>query len=241
MCPLRLLPARSPRLSVPLLGFGSLLFASACERPPVTPADPGPPQPVVEYVAQQQILTELPMRVQLPARYGAERVLVFAHLWGMRDWSTFELSRDGQTWEGAVSCRAVSTVTGDTQYYFLALDANGQPVVGSGSPEWPHISTIVRDLPDGPQGLADRGPPAQCHDPADCPSDFAGCPAYTAVRPSCRSDADCDGRDGVCAWDGYCESGAGPNVGSASEGEPLAVAVRKAIRRARTAKVETSR
>jgi hypothetical protein len=217
-------------------------LACACERPPATPVDHGPAEPMVEYVARQQILTELPMRVRLPGRYGAERVLVFVHLWGMRDWNSFELARDGQTWEGAVSCRAVSTVTGDTRYFFLALDAAGEPVVGSGSPEWPHIATIVRELPDGPQGLADQPPPMQCHDPADCPSDFAGCPAYTAVRPSCRTDADCAGEAGrFCAWDGYCEGAPAPNTGDASESELLAAAVRKAMRRGRTAKAESRR
>jgi hypothetical protein len=219
-------------------GLGASLLA--CEPAPRTPVDPGPQDPTVEYVARQQILTDLPMRVRLPARYGAERVLVFVHLWGMRGWSTFELGRDGQTWAGAVSCRAVSTVTGDAQYYFLALDARGEPIVGSGSPEWPHVATIVRELPDGPQGLPDQAPPAMCHDPADCPPDFAGCPAYAVVRPSCRSDADCDGSDGhagQCAWDGYCEGGREPSVGvgagPSDANEELEVAVRSAIRKAK--------
>jgi hypothetical protein len=204
----------------------------------VIPADPGPPQPIVEYVASQEILTPLPMRVRLPARYGVERILVFVHLWGTRGWSTFELARDGQTWEGAVSCRAVSTVTGDTKYYFLALDARGDPVVGSGSPEWPHVATIVRELPDGPQGLSDRAPPDRCHDPADCPPDFAGCPAYTAIRSGCHTDADCP--NGACAWDGYCDGAPEPSVGDATEAELLAAAVRNAIPRRRTAKANMS-
>jgi hypothetical protein len=224
-----------PPLSVPSLALGALL-ACACDRPPATPVDPGPAQPVVEYVARQQILTALPMRVRLPARYGAERILVFVHLWGEPDWTTFELGRDGQTWEGAVSCRAVSTVTGDTKYFFLALDAKGEPVVGSGSPEWPHVATIVRELPDGPQSLTDQAPPTQCHDPSDCPSDFAGCPAYAAVRRTCHDDSDCAGRaPGRCAWDGYCEAPAATSVGEASEAELLARALRKAMPRARTA------
>jgi hypothetical protein len=160
----------------------------------------------------------------------------------MRDWNSFELVRDGQTWEGAVSCRAVSTVTGDTRYFFLALDAKGDPVVGSGSPEWPHVATIVRDLPGGPQGLADGAPPAQCHDPADCPPDFEGCPAYAAVRPTCRTDRDCaDEGAGRCGWDGYRDGAPVPNLGDASESELLAAAVRKAMRGARTAKADARR
>ena len=218
----------------PLLALVASL--AGCARPPRTPADPGPPQPTIEYVTRQQILTELPLRVRLPARYGADRVLVFAHLWGTRGWSTFELERSGQTWEGAISCRAVSTVTGDMQYIFLALDARGEPVIGSGSPDWPHVATIVRSLIGRPQGLSDRPPPAICQDPADCPPDFPGCPAYAAVRPSCRRDADCAGGDGGrCAWDGYCEAPE-PGAGEESESELLARAVRKATRGARVAK-----
>lgn len=228
---------RTPACFSPLslLLLGAALLTIACEPPPRPAADPGPPQPIVEYVTQQQILTELPLRVRLPARYGAERVLVFARLWGTKDWTPFELARVGQTWEGAISCRAVSTITGDTPYIFVALNGRGEEVVSSGSPEWPHVATIVRTLLGKPQGLAGRPPPMTCHDPADCPPDFAGCPAYASLRPSCASDADCGGA-AYCAWDGYCELRDRSEAPEESEEEQLADAVRKATRRARTAK-----
>src|SRR5258706_3488325 len=133
--------------SVVVLGIAPLVLG--CGRSPAMPLDHGPSAPIVEYVTEQEILTRLPMRVRLPEAYGAERVLVFVHLWGSRHWDTIELARDGQTWEGAVSCRAVSTVTGDTRYFFLALDPDGQVVAGSGSPSWPHVVTVVRELEDG--------------------------------------------------------------------------------------------
>jgi hypothetical protein len=218
-----------------LFALGASLVATACAPPPRPAADPGPPQPIVEYVTQQQILTDLPLRVRLPARYGAERVLVLARLWGTHDWTPFELARSGQTWEGAISCRAVSTITGDMPYIFVALDARGEPVISSGSPEWPHVATIVRTSLGKPQGLAGRPPPMTCHDPADCPSDFGGCPAYAALRPSCRSDGEC-GEGGRCAWDGYCEARDRSEDRESSQDEQLADAVRKATRHARTAK-----
>jgi len=215
------------------LVVGGVLFACACDRPPAMPRDPGPPVPSVEYVTKQEILTPLPLRVRLPARYGAERVLVFVHRWGERDWDTFELARSGQTWEGEVSCHAVSTVTGDTRYYFLALDSDGEAVVSSGSPEWPHVATIVRDLAEGPQSLAGQRTPLRCHDPADCPPDFPGCPAYAIARPKCRTADDC--ASGSCGWDGYCDA-AEPRIDAeASEEELLAKAVHKATARYRTA------
>jgi hypothetical protein len=222
---------------VSLVSLGTGLLGCALDRGPAAPNDPGPSDPTVEYVAHQEILTELPMRVRLPARYGAARVFAFVNLWGTPGWSTVELRRDGQAWDGAVSCRAVSTVTGDTHYFFLAVDSQGQSVLSSGSPEWPHVATIVRSLPDGPQSLPDRPPPATCHDPADCPSDFAGCPAYEALRPACHANDDCveqDGRPGRCAWDGYCERASEPTVGSSEE--LLAAAVRKVLRHPQSAK-----
>ena len=53
-----------------------VLLASC--RPAETAAVPmpEPSQPVVEYVTTQEILTPLPLRVWLPARYGAERVTI---------------------------------------------------------------------------------------------------------------------------------------------------------------------
>jgi hypothetical protein len=223
---------RSPFALLPA-ALTALALAS-CARPPA-PVDPGPPAPVVEYLTRQEILTPLPLRVRLPARYGAERVLVFFHTWGSRDWSMLELARDGQTWSGAVSCREVSTVTGDTRYFFLALDAAGEPVVGSGSPEWPHVATIVGSLPDGPRTLRGQGRPVRCHDVADCPPDFPGCPAYAFLRPKCSSSHDC--RSGErCAWDGYCSvaSEVDERVGDSDE-ERLAAAVRRATKRYQTA------
>jgi hypothetical protein len=132
---------RPPFLPLPRGPLGSAavlavsLFAAACETPPPEVPEPGPPQPVVEYLSRQEVLTPLPLRVQLPARYGAERLFVLFHTWGSRDWDTMELARSGQTWTGEISCRQVSTVTGDTRYFFVALDAGGEIVAGSGSPD----------------------------------------------------------------------------------------------------------
>lgn len=215
--------------------LGIALLAASCSPYPTTPDDPGPPAPIVEHVQMQEILTPLPLRVRLPARYGVEHVLVFVLTWGSRDWAVLELAREGQTWSGEVSCRDVSTITGDTRYFFVALDAAGQPTVGSGSPEWPHVATIVRNVQGGAQALPGDFKPMRCHDPADCPPDFPGCPAYAILRPACATNADCT--SGMpCEWDGYC--GAAPTemvevdtTDDSSDDDRLAAAVRKVTRR----------
>lgn len=238
----------SPRLLGRSWAVAVALLAAGCEPEPPRVPTAGPPAPIVEYLARQEILTPLPLRVQLPARYGAERLFVLFRTWGSRDWDTMELARTGQTWQGQISCRQVSTVTGDTRYFFVALDGRGEIVAGSGSPEWPHVATIVGSIPGGPQALPGQAPPARCHDVADCPPDFPGCPAYTLLRPPCASDADCEG--GRCSWDHYCDGAPEPQVTAeadsdvdpeADDEERLAAAVRKLTGRYRAAGVARPR
>ncbi|MDB4941650.1 MAG: hypothetical protein JWP97_1184 [Labilithrix sp.] len=194
----------------------------------------GPATPTVEYVAAQEILTPLPLRVRLPAAEDAEHVVVLFHLWGERGWKNVELARRGQTWSGEISCREVSTVTGDARYFFVVLDDRGEIVGGSGSPDWPHVATIVGKLRGGPRSLPGDDAVLRCHDPADCPPDFPGCPAYAVARTSCRSDHECGGTE-RCAWDGYCGSASadGPTGGEPAV-EDLALAVERVQRRYRS-------
>jgi hypothetical protein len=227
------LPSTSQSLRQTAAVAFTLLAASCSSNPNPVVADPGPPIPVVEHVQMQEILTPLPLRVRLPARYGAEHVLVFVLMWGTHEWKVMELHREGQAWSGEVSCRDVSTVTGDTRYFFLALDPMGQPVVNSGSSEWPHVATIVHNLPGGPQALSSDIKPMRCHDPADCPPDFPGCPLMAIARPACSSPAEC--ASGRCDWDGYCapipKDELIKTIHLGSDDERLAAAVRDVTKR----------
>jgi len=95
------------------------------------------------------------------------------------------------------------------------------------------VATVVGSLPGGPRGLAGAPPPQRCHDPADCPPDFPGCPAYAFVRPPCSSDSDCD-YDSFCEWDGYCTETEPAGYGEwelVDDDERLARAVRRAKHR----------
>lgn len=211
------------------LSFVSAALTAACT--PASVAEPGPVTPEVSYLTKQEILTPLPLRVRLPATEGAEHVIVLFRTWGSRGWKNLELARRGQTWSGEVSCREVSTVTGDTKYFFVVLDDSGELVGGSGSPEWPHVATIVGALPEGPQTLPGEQAVLRCHDPADCPPDFPGCPAYAMKRSTCRTDRDCETSGGRCAWDGYCGAPSEGQLGPEEEEDDLEVAVRTVTNR----------
>lgn len=219
------------RRSLSLLVCAVPLFLLAC----ASPAEPGPAHPTIEYVTRQEVLTPLPLRVRLPASYGAEHVVVLFRTWGSRGWKGMELGRRGQTWSGEVSCREVSTVTGDTKYFFVALDGQGEVVGGSGTSDWPHVATIVGALQGGAQALPGGTIPMRCHDVADCPPDFPGCPAYAMVRQSCRSDRDCADRGQRCAWDGYCGAPSSESLepfdAPNAEEDELEAAVRRVQRR----------
>lgn len=218
------------------LAFAALAACALSACAPTTGTfEPGPAAPTVEYVTHQEILTPLPVRVRMPATSNAEHVVVLFRTWGSRGWHPMELTRSGQTWAGEVSCREVSTVTGDTRYFFVALDAEGNPVGGSGSPDWPHVATIVGKLADGAQSLSGGSIPMRCHDPADCPPDFPGCPAYAMKRHACHAEHDCG--EGVrCGWDGYCEAPARGDISISTDqgdAEDLEAAVRSVRQRYR--------
>ncbi len=217
------------------------LLAVACAEMTPAPQDAGPPAPIIEYVTTQEILTALPLRVRLPAKYDAEYVVVLVRTWGSRDWQVSELERSGQTWRGEVSCRDVSTVTGPTRYFFLALDRYGEVVLDSGSPEWPYVATVVGELEGGARGIPGELPPMRCHDPADCPPDFPGCPPYEVARASCAHNDDC--ASGMCEWDGYCapsDPADEAEFGVWDDDERLARAIRRATARYRTARSDVA-
>jgi hypothetical protein len=185
-----------------------LVTASGCLT--ARPArDPGPAEPSVEVVPEQEILTPVPVRARLPARLGVDSVALRYRTRGTRDWSSTELFRAGQTWSGEVPCREVSTITGDLQYYLVARNSGGRLIATSGTASWPHVTSIRYRLPSGARGLPGELPEWRCPDPADCPPGFPGCPSQELLRPACSSNGDCD--RGYCAWDGYCATPENPS------------------------------
>lgn len=183
----------------------SVAAGCASQQQPSQPADPGPPQPVIETVPFQEILTSVPVRASFPSRLGISHVMLYYRPYGERAWSSRELARSGQTWAGEISCYDVSTIAGYMQLFLQASDAGGRVIVATGSAAWPYVVSIVNRLASGPAWLPGASMPWRCIDPADCPSDFPGCPHRAPLRPPCASNGDC-GEGEYCAWDGYCDA-----------------------------------
>jgi hypothetical protein len=186
---------------------GLLAIGAGCSASNSSPkvVGAGPPQPVVETVAYQEILTPVPVRVGLPASVGIEHLVMLYRTFGTREWTSTQLARTGHFWHGAVDCLEVSTITGDLQFFQVGQNEQGQVVAANGSPAWPFVVPIVYKAPDGPSALVGEKPPPRCPDPADCPPGFPGCKEYAPRRPACSQDADCAEGD-YCAWDGYCDA-----------------------------------
>lgn len=189
----------------------ALTSAHGAGEPPRAPAKDEAPEPqslhipVLERAAEQGILRPVPLSVELPGDLvlRARRVLVHYRLWGMPDWTTIELRRNGLKHEGAIPCLEVSTVTGDLRYYIRVHDADGRVIATAASLARPFVVSIQHDA-----ALAEAGKPqpraGKCPDPADCPRGLPGCPSEAVVKIQCASDDDCDAGT-ICGFSGYCE------------------------------------
>jgi hypothetical protein len=165
--------------------------------------------PELDRKAEQGILRPVPLAVELPNAVAlrARRVLVHYRLWGDPDWTTLELRRDGATYEGAIPCLEISTVTGDLRYYIRIHDADGQVIAAAGSRAEPYIVQIRNDdqLTASAPGAPVPPRAAKCPDPADCPRGLPGCPSERVTQIACHSDSDCEGEQ-LCSWRGLCEA-----------------------------------
>ncbi len=174
----------------------ALFAASAVAREPGPKILHVPPE---QRVADQGILTPVPISIQLPPDMPARRVLVHYKIHGTGEWRTLELLREGLRYTGAIPCLEVSSITGDLYYYVRVHDARGA-VVG-------YIGTRSEPFRIGIHHPSERpdlfGRAARCPDPADCPPGLPGCPSADVDRIPCESDADCEGGQ-TCGWDGFC-------------------------------------
>jgi hypothetical protein len=157
--------------------------------------------PVVERIAEQGILTPVPIRIRFPPEIRPARVLVHLKAFGAKDWSTLELQRSAAAWQGEIPCLEVSTITGILRYYIRAYDEEGSVIATSGSRAKPYQVLIKKT---GASGLAGSAAPRKCPDPTDCPRGLPGCGSEPVERVPCRRDTDCEGGL-LCSFDGFCE------------------------------------
>jgi hypothetical protein len=139
----------------------------------------------------------------LPERIAAAGVLVHYKAFGSKEWTTLALERRGASWEGAIPCLEVSTITGVLRYYLRVYDQRGAVIATSGSRDRPYQVVIKNDRAGS---TTVPGTSKRCPDPADCPRGLPGCGSEEVEFVPCHADSDCEGGL-TCGFDGFCEPG----------------------------------
>lgn len=164
---------------------------------------PGGPRllhvPTGARTAEQGILTPLPVSLEVPTDLPARRVLLHYKLFGIKEWRTLELRREGVRYVGAIPCLEVNSLAGEIIYYVRVHDVEGAVIAFSGTRASPYRVAVHH--PSARPDLASGE--GRCPDPADCPPGLPGCPSAEVERVPCQRDADCEGGQ-TCGWDSFC-------------------------------------
>jgi hypothetical protein len=155
--------------------------------------------PASARAAEQGILTPVPVSLQVPTDLPARRVLLHYKLFGIKEWRTLELRREGARYVGAIPCLEVNSLAGEIRYYIRVHDMAGSVIAFSGTRASPYRVAVHH-----PSARPDlNASEARCPDPADCPPGLPGCPSAEVERVPCQRDSDCEGGQS-CGWDGFC-------------------------------------
>jgi hypothetical protein len=164
---------------------------------------PGGPRllhvPAGARTAEQGILTPVPVSLEVPTDLPARRVLLHYKLFGIEEWRTLELRREGTRYVGAIPCLEVNSLAGQIVYYVRVHDIDGAVIAFSGTRASPYRVAVHH--PSARPDLANGE--GRCPDPADCPPGLPGCPSAEVERVPCQRDADCEGGQ-TCGWDSFC-------------------------------------
>lgn len=180
-----------------------LLILTGLAPPARAAEQPGGPRllhvPAANETTEQGILTPVPISLEVPLDLPARRVLLHYHVFGVKEWRTLELRREGGRYVGAIPCLEVSEMTSEIRYYIRVHDEKGAVVAFSGTRSSPYIVAIHH--PSARPDLASGA--LHCPDPVECPPGLPGCPSQEIERIPCHQNTDCEG--GLsCGWDGYC-------------------------------------
>lgn len=171
-------------------------------------------------VAEQAVLTPVPVYVELPDDIAAAKVEVRYKPFGAPEWKTLAMRRMGEGFGGEIPCRDIGTLTGDLSYYIQAVGPDGDIVGMTGTRNNPVQVPIRNELQGDPPHLPNRPPPAQCENAADCPPGLPGCDSKAKRKSgdkgwgaSCDRSSECE--SGLACINGSCE--VGDDGGSSSE------------------------
>jgi len=121
-------------------------------------------------VAEQAVLTPVPIYVEYTGAESLQRVIVRYKSATMNEWKVLDLKRAGRSWKGLVPCADVAQ--GTFQYYLQGLNAQNEAVVAGGDRTNAYKVPIKPSLEGAAPHLPGEAPPQACTDAADCPPGF---------------------------------------------------------------------
>ncbi|WP_394837072.1 hypothetical protein LVJ94_09205 [Pendulispora rubella] len=121
-------------------------------------------------VAEQAVLTPVPIYVEYTGTEPLARVIVRYKGAAMDEWKALDLKRAGRVWKGLTPCGDVAQ--GTFQYYLQGFNAQNEPVATAGDRTNAYKVPIKPALEGAAPHLPGEAPPEACTDAADCPPGF---------------------------------------------------------------------
>jgi hypothetical protein len=179
--------------------------------PPTTPQQnlpPGGGTPTGDFTHtpfdSQQVRTPLPIFVEYGGSETLARVVVKYKGFGMTEFKTLELTKQGKGFGAVIPCLDVTE--GEFKYYLQGFNASNDPVATSGNRNETYKVKITKDAPAEAPSLPGQPPPTQCRDTSECPPDFPGCKGGGSGEEQSKKD---DGES--CDENAQCKSGSCKN------------------------------